>query len=290
MDDLAQLIIAGLKSGAVYALVALGFALIHSATGAINFAQGEFFMLGGMLGAAFLGAGLPLAVAVVLAVACTALVGVAMERLAIRPLADGNPLRIVLVTIGCSVVIRQLALHLFGPEERAVRAFTSGPPIAIAAVYIERQTLWLWGLTIVSLIVFGLLFRTSLLGLALRSIAIDRDAARLAGIDTARMIGITFGVSAGFSALAGVAIAPLTQTSFDAGAHLGLKGFAAAILGGLANPVSAIVGGLVLGLLETLAAGYIDPLVKDAVALIVLLLVLVVRPGGLFVMKKRDRV
>ena len=150
MDQFLQFIVAGLKSGAIYALVALGFTIVFAATGAINFAQGEFFMLGGMIGVALVHLGLPLPVAVVLAVAITAALGALLEIVAIRPIKDGDPLRIIMVTIGGSVLLRQAALHIFGPDEVPLAPFSKGPSILFFGAAIERQTVWIWAITGVS--------------------------------------------------------------------------------------------------------------------------------------------
>jgi len=285
-----QFAIAGLKSGAIYALIALGFTIVFAATGAINFAQGEFFMLGGMIGVWLTRLGLPLPAAVVGAVALTALLGALFEVLAIRPIADGDPLRIIMVTIGGSVLIRQIALHVFGPDEMPLQGFTAGPSIMIAGAAIERQTVWIWLITALAVSALFLLYRRTMFGRAMRATSLRRDAARLVGVDTGMMVTVSFALAAGLGALAGLAVAPLTQTAFDVGAGIGVKGFAAAILGGLGNPVAAVGGGLVLGLLESMTAGYINPLYKDAVALVVLLGVLFVRPQGLFGGSGREKV
>ena len=281
MDAFLQFIIAGLKNGSIYALVALGFTIVYAATGAINFAQGEFFMLGGMLGAFFSSLGLPLPVAAVAAIAATAAIGAVFELLAVRPVG-GDPLRIIMVTIGGAVVLRQLALHFFGPDERPLAAFTQGLSIRALGAAVERQTVWIWGLTALTVIVLALIYRKTTFGRAMRATSIRRDAARLVGIDARAMVTASFALAAALGALGGLAVAPLTQTAFNVGAGVGVKGFAAAILGGMGNPVAAVAGGLILGLLESLTAGYLDPVYKDAVALVVLLVVLFVRPQGLF--------
>lgn len=279
--ELLQFIIAGLKSGAVYALVALGFTIVFGATGAINFAQGEFYMLGGMTGVLLTTWGVPLPLAVVGAVMLTALIGAAFEFVAVRPIASGDPLRIIMVTIGGSVVLRQAALHLFGPDERALRPFTVGPSLRLLGAAVERQTLWVWAITAVAVVVLAIVYRRTMFGKAMRATSIRRDAARLVGIDASAMVTASFGLAAALGALGGLVVAPLTQTAFYVGSGMGVKGFAAAILGGLGNPVAAVGGGLILGLLESLTAGYLDPLYKDAVALVVLLGVLFLRPQGL---------
>ncbi len=290
MAELAQFIVAGLKSGAVYALVALGFTIVFGATGAINFAQGEFFMLGGMTGVALAARGLPLPVALVCAVVITAVAGAVFELVAVRPISSGDPLRIIMVTIGGSVVLRQMALHLFGPDERALPPFTPGPSMRLFGAAVERQTVWVWAITALAVVMLAFVYRKTMFGKAMRATSIRRDAARLVGIDASLMVTASFALAAGLGALGGLVVAPLTQTAFYVGAGMGVKGFAAAILGGLGNPVAAVGGGLILGLLESLAAGYLDPLYKDAVALVVLLGVLFLRPQGLLGGRGREKV
>jgi len=282
LDELLQFLIAGLKNGSIYALVALGFTIVFAATGAINFAQGEFFMLGGMLGVFFSELGLPLALAALAAIAVTAAVGAVFELLAVRPISGGDPLRIIMVTIGGAVVLRQLALHLFGPDERALAPFTEGASLKLLGAAVERQTVWIWALTALAVVALAFLYRRTTFGRAMRATSIQRDAARLVGVNTGAMVTWSFALAAALGAVGGLAVAPLTQTAFSVGAGMGVKGFAAAILGGLGNPVAAVGGGLILGLMESLTAGYVDPLYKDAVAVIVLLVVLFVRPQGLF--------
>jgi branched-chain amino acid transport system permease protein len=285
-----QYVIAGLKSGSIYALVALGFTMVYGATGIINFAQGEFFMLGGVLAVWFHGLGLPLPVAGIAAVAATALIGIAFERVALRRQRSASPLVLVIITIGGSMVMKSLARHLFGPDELSLPEFTPGPSIDVAGVAVERQALWVWGLTIVAVLLLAWLYQRTKLGRAMRACSISHDAARLMGIDTARVAMVSFGIAAALGALAGFAVTPLTQTSWDAGAAIGVKGFAAAILGGLGNPVATVIGGLVLGLLESLSVAFISSTYKDVISLVVLLVVLFVRPQGLFGTAQRGKV
>jgi len=287
---LLQFLVAGLKSGAIYSLVALGFTIVYAATGAINFAQGEFFMLGGMLGVVYSRLGIPLPVAIILAVLTTAMIGALFEVLAIRPIADGDPLRIIMVTIGGSILLRQIVFHLLGPDEAPLQSFTEGPSLMVMGAAIERQTLWIWAFTALSVAALVFLYRRTTFGRAMTATSLNRDAARLVGIDTRTMVTWSFALAAGLGAVAGLVVAPLTQTAFNVGAGIGVKGFAAAILGGLGNPIAAVGGGLILGLLESLTAGYVNPLYKDAVALVVLLAVLFVRPQGLFGGAKREKV
>ncbi|TDB39057.1 MAG: branched-chain amino acid ABC transporter permease [Actinobacteria bacterium] len=289
-SELLQFLISGLQSGAIYALVGLGFTLVYASTGIINFAQGEFFMLGGVLAVAGVRIGLPLPLAIVAAVVISAGVGVAMERIALRPRRDSGALVLIIITIGVSMVLKSVARHAFGPNEMALPAFTPGPPVLLLGAAIDRQVLWIWGLTLVAVIGLTLLYTRTRLGRAMRATSLSHDAARLMGIDTAGVVMISFGLAAALGALGGAAVAPLTQTAFDAGARAGLKGFAAAILGGLGNPIAAVLGGLVLGVLESLSVAFISSTYKDAISLVLLLAVLFLRPQGLLGKSGREKV
>jgi branched-chain amino acid transport system permease protein len=289
--ELLQFAIAGLKNGAIYALVALGFTIVYSSTGIINFAQGEFFMLGGML--AVFGhtvLGLPLALAAMAAVLATAAIGVVFELLAIRPRADGDQLSLIIITVGGSILISSLARHIFGSDELALPAFSPGPSISVAGATVERQALWIWGITAVAVIALDLTYRYTRLGRAMRACAVNRDAARLMGIDTRSIVTLSFGLAAALGALAGVAVTPLTQTAFNVGTGMGIKGFAAAILGGLGNPIAAVAGGITLGLLESISVAFLSSTYKDAISLVVLLVVLFVRPQGIFGRSAKEKV
>lgn len=277
-----QLLIAGLKNGSIYALLALGFTIVYAATNVINFAQGEFYMLGGMFAVlAFDRLGLPLGAAVPLAVLAVGGVGVVFEVLAIRPRKDAEPMALVIITVGGSLVFASLARHLFGSDALALPYFTPGPSLAVAGAAIERQTLWVWGIVALAVAALSFLYGRTRLGRAMRACMENREAARLMGIDTARVVTVSFGLAAALGALAGVAVTPLTSTRFDIGAGVAVKGFAAAVLGGLGSPLAAVAGGLVLGLIEQAVIPF-SSVLKDVVALVVLLLVLFVRPHGLF--------
>jgi len=291
LSELLQFAVAGLKNGSVYALVALGFTIVFASTGVINFAQGEFYMLGGMLSVFALQAlGFPLVLAVVAGVLATTAIGVVFELLAIRPRKDGDPLALIIITVGGSILLQSLTRHALGPDELPFPAFTPGPSILVAGAAIERQTLWMWALTAAAVVALTVLYRRTAFGKAMRACAIDRDGARLMGVDTRMMVTASFGLAAMLGALAGIATTPLTQTAFNVGARVGLKGFAAAILGGLGNPVGAVIGGLLLGLIESLSVAFLSSTYKDVIALVVLLLVLFVRPQGILGRREREKV
>lgn len=289
-SELLQLVIAGLKNGSIYALLALGFTIVYAATNVINFAQGEFYMLGGMLAVfAFSGLNVPLVAAVALAVVTVAGIGALFERLAIRPRKDADPMALIIITVGGSLVFASVARHLFGSDALPLPEFTPGPSFVLAGAAIERQTIWIWVIVTATVVGLTLLYNRTRLGRAMRACMENREAARLMGIDTARVVMVSFALAAALGALAGVAVTPLTSTRFDIGAGIAVKGFAAAILGGLGSPLAAVAGGLLLGLIEQAVIPF-SSVLKDVVALAVLLLVLFVRPQGLFRRTRKEKV
>lgn len=291
LEQLPQYLVAGLKSGAVYALMALGFTIVYAATGVINFAQGEFFMLGGMFAVWVLNVlGAPLWASAVLAVLLTAVVAVIFEVLAIRPRKDGDPLALIIITVGGSMLIQSLARHAFGPDELALPPFTEGGSLHVLGALVERQAVWVWLLTALAVAGLSLLYSKTRLGLAMKACAIDREAAQLMGIDTRFVVTVTFALAGLLGAVAGVAVTPLTQTIYNVGSGVGLKGFAAAILGGLGSPLAAVVGGLVLGLAESVSIAVLSSEFKDATAILLLLAVLFFRPEGLLKRARREKV
>jgi branched-chain amino acid transport system permease protein len=286
-QQILQYLLSGFSTGAIYALIGFGFAIIYNATSIINFAQGEFVMLGGMLSYFFLTvAHLPLPAAVVLAVIATTAAGIAFERLAIRPLRNATPLSLVIITIGGSILMRGLAMLIWGKDTHALPSFSGSEPIDIGGATILPQNLWIFGITVVIIVINKLFFNYSITGKAMRACACNRTAASLVGIDVRRMVLFSFVISSAMGSMAGIIIAPLTMTAYDVGIMLGLKGFCAAIIGGLSSGFGTVLGGLLLGILESLGAGLISSGYKDAIAFIILLLILFVRPQGLF--KKAD--
>jgi branched-chain amino acid transport system permease protein len=291
LEQLPQFIVAGLKSGAIYALMALGFTIVYAATGVINFAQGEFFMLGGMFAVWILNAfGVPLLLAGLAAIALTALVAIVFEFLAIRPRRDADPLALIIITIGGSMLIKSLARHAFGPDELPLPAFLEGGSLHVLGALVERQAVVLWLLTAVAVAGLTLLYGRTRFGLAMRACAVDREAARLMGIDTKLVVMVTFALAGALGAVAGVAVTPLTQTAYNVGTGVAVKGFSAAILGGLGSPLAAVVGGLLLGLAESLSVAALSSEFKDATAILLLLAVLFLRPEGLFRRSAREKV
>ena len=290
MPELLQFVFSGLTVGAVYALVALGFTLIYNASDVVNFAQGEFVMLGGMT-TVFLGlAGVPLPLAAGLAIVVTVAIGLALYRLGIAPAAGASAVVLIIITIGASIFLRGAAQVVFDKRFHSLPPWFGGDPIRVGGAAILPQSLVVLGGAVVIVLLLWLFIDRTLLGKAIVATAANRLAARLSGINTGRIVGFSFALSAAIGAVAGILITPITLTSYDVGTLLAVKGFAAAMLGGMGSAVGAVVGGIILGLLEALAAGYLSSKYKDAVAFLVILLVLFAMPRGLLGKATAERV
>jgi len=276
-----QFLLTGLTVGAIYALVALGFAIIYNASHVINFAQGEFVMIGGMAAAGFVEAGLPLPLAALLAVGGAMLVGLALEKLAIEPARGASVVTLIIITIGASILLRGLASLLWDKKIHSLPAFSGEAPLKLGGATLLPQTLWVLGVTLVTVALLWWFFNRTLTGKAILAVSHNRLAAQLMGISVRRVLLVSFGLSAALGALAGVLIAPISFTSWDVGVMLGLKGFAAAILGGMGSGPGAIIGGLALGLIEALGAGYLSSAYKDVFAFVIILAALIFLPDGL---------
>lgn len=290
-NQLLQYLLSGLSTGAIYALIGIGFSIIYNATGIINFAQGEFVMLGGMLTLFLMETmKLPLWAAVPLAVLLATLVGLVFERMAIRPLRKASPISLVIITIGGSILIRGLSMLIWDKDTHALPPFSGEEPIMIAGATVLPQHFWILGITVVLIGLNKWFFSYTISGKAMRACSYNPRAAGLVGIDVRRMVLLSFVISAAMGSLAGIIVAPLTMTSYDVGVMLGLKGFCAAIIGGMSSGLPTVIGGLILGVLESLGAGLISSGYKDAIAFIILLLILFIRPQGLFGKPESERV
>ena len=281
MADLLQLVFAGLSQGAVYALVAIGFVAVFAVSGVINLVQGEFAALAGLVAISATASGLPLAVALPLALASAALAAAVLERVVIRPVHTMTTLTSIILTLGVSTALKAAMLLVYGPDARGLPPFTDAT-YDVGGVSIRAQELWILA---VAAVVAGAVFwfyERTVQGKALRACAEQPVAARLVGISPGRASLTSFLVAGLVGAVAGLLASPIYFSSWESGLTLGLKGFVAATLGGLVSIRGAVLGGLLLGVLENLVAGYYDTGLRDAVAFLVLIVVLVVRPGGLF--------
>ena len=288
--ELLQYLLSGVTVGAVYALVALGFTLIYNASDVVNFAQGEFVMLGGMITFFAWQAGVPLPLAAILAIAAAATVGALLNKLAIEPARGAPVVSLVVITIGASIFLRGGAQLVFDKQLHRFPSFSGDDPINILGATILPQSLWVIAGAVAIFVLLWLFFARTLTGKAVLATADSRIAASLVGINPNSMMTLSFAVSAAIGALAGVFVTPITLTRYDLGVAIGLKGFAAAMLGGMGIPAGALAGGLLLGLIEALMAGYVSSAYKDAVAFVIILAVLSVMPQGLLGRKAMDRV
>ena len=286
--ELLQYLLAGITTGSIYAIVAIGFNIIYNTTGIINFAQGEFLMLGGMIAVSLVKL-VPLPLAVAAAVLATGLIGVALQVAFFRWLKDPDVLRMIIITIGLSILVREAALHVWDEKVRALPFFTGDETssVALLGARISPQIFWILGISALLVAGLTLFFNFSLLGRSMRACAANSTAARLCGIKTRSVVTISFFLAAAIGALAGCAVSPLTQTQYDMGTSLAVKGFTVAVLGGLGSTAAAVSAGLLVGVLEAASISILPLAFKDVVSLSILLIILVLRPQGLFTPPKR---
>jgi branched-chain amino acid transport system permease protein len=287
--DYLQLLVDGLQIGAVYALVALGFVVVYRVTGVINFTQGAFVMLGPMLTVSLLGGSpavpaLHLLLAAVGAVLITGVVGMGVYRLTLHPARMASPLTRIIITVGVYISIQGMGLIVWGPRPYALPAFTTlqmaDRLVTVGGIAVQAQTFWIWGTAAFTLALLALFFERTVVGKAMRACAVNRVAAQLMGIRVDRMATLAFGLAAVLGAVGGIVLSPATRPTYDMGLELGLKGFVAAIMGGLVSFPGAVVGALVLGVLESLWAGITLSGFKDIFAFVMLIIFLLVRPQG----------
>lgn len=291
MAAFLQIIASGLTSGAIYALIGLGFSMIYNASEVINFAQGEFVMIGGMTAFTLNSMlHLPLAVAVLASIAITAGVAIVVEKFAIEPVVHSSRTTIIIITIGISIILRGIVEVSLGKDFRRLRAFSGENPINLGGAEVEPQVFWILGSLILVMFALAWFFRRTKLGKAMLASAQNRMAAELMGIEVKSILRLSFVLAAAMGALAGVLTAPITLTKYDVGIMLGLKGFCAAVIGGLGVPSGALAGGLLLGVAEAISAGYISSAYKDALAFVIILAVLFFMPHGLFGRAEAKRV
>lgn len=281
MVELLQYVLGGLVVGSIYGLVGIGYTGVYNVTRIVNFAQGDFAMLGAMTAIALFELGLPLPLAIAVGLAGVGAVGAVVERWAIRP-ARADEVRGIIITLGVGVFLQGLAIKLWGTDARPMPAFSGEQPLAVLGATLPPQALWVLGTTAGLVLGLHAFFQSTYLGKAFRACAVNPYAARLSGIDVRTMHVLAFVLSGVLGAVAGIIVAPIVLVQYDTGIPLGIKGFVACIVGGLGKPTGAAVGGLLLGVLEALAAGLASSGYKNAIAFVLLLAFLFLRPGGLF--------
>jgi branched-chain amino acid transport system permease protein len=277
-----QVLFAGLALGSIYALVALGFVLIVRATNVVNFAQGDFAMVGGFAMVALLESGMPYWLAFILTLAVLGIFGVVFALGVYYPLRNRSYLPVIISTLGASIFMQNAALYVFGPQPRSMSRLFDKPGIELGGVFMDTQYLSILAFTAIAVTFQYVLFEHTMLGKKLQATSQDKDMARLVGINVAGMIAFTFFYSAVLGGLAGALISPILFVSIGMGSIIALKAFAAAIIGGFGDITGAIIGGLLLGIVESFGAQYISVAYKDAFAFLLLFLFLLLRPQGIF--------
>lgn len=292
MVDFFQLSFAGLAQGAAYGLIAVGFVVIFKVSGILNLAQGEFAVLGGFIAISVSEAGLPLPVAVLLGIVAMGLLGGVIERLAIAPSARSpisSFVSYLILTLGIGLALRGVAQLGWGSDARTLRPFTAGL-WDVGGVIIRPQQLWVIGAALALGVALSMFFSKTAMGKAFTACSEQPIAARLVGISPAAMSRLSFVLAGALAGIAGILLSPVASTSANSGLILALKGIIAAAVAGFTSVPGAIAGGLILGSLESLTAGYISAGFKDAISLSALIALLVLRPGGLFGQLNVERV
>ena len=285
LNLLLQSLVNGIGVGLIYGLVGIGFCVIYNASGIVNFAQGMFVMLGGMVAHTLLTRfGLPFWVAALLAIPIVAGVGVLLDRLVVRPMWTRNAtlFAIILATLAAQIMVERITILTLGDQPRTFPEFTSGGPLKIGPIAISYQIFWILGCGSLMIAALALFFSKTRTGRALRACSQNREAAALLGIPVSRMLMISFALSAALGAAAGILVTPTQYTAFNVGGPFGTSGFIAAIIGGFGSAGAALAGGILLGATQAIAIVFFGAGYKNVVALTILLLVLLVFPSGLF--------
>ena len=288
--ELLQYLLSGLTIGAIYALAGLGFSIIYNASHVINFAQGEFIMIGGMASATLTASGVPLPLAILIGCGGAMMVGVLVAKFAVERARNASTVTLIIITIGASIFLRGVAELVWGKDFKRLDALSGETPIQVLGASMQPQSLWVVGTAAVLIVAIGLFFNRTLTGKAILATSHNRLAAQLVGIDVKRVVLASFALSAALGAIGGAVVAPITFSYTEMGIMLGLKGFTAAVLGGLGHGPGAVAGGLIVGVAEALGAGYISSAYKDAVAFVIILAVLLFMPNGLFGKRGTERV
>lgn len=279
---LGQIVVSGITIGAIYALIAIGFTIVFATNRVVNFAHGEFVMAGGMLYAYFTGVHhVPIAPAFLLAAMLSGVIAWVVYQVGLSDVDRDNHIAQVMITLGAGIALKGAAQVWLGKDTLFPPAFSGPASVAVGPLTVSSQALWIAGGLLAFLLALQVLLKYTKLGASMRAVSLNHYAATLMGISPGRAAAMAFVMAGVIGGAAGGLLAPLASTHYDNGIFLAIKGFAAAIVGGIGSPLGAVVGGLVLGLTESLAAGYVSSVYKDVVSLALLLFVLILRPQGL---------
>jgi branched-chain amino acid transport system permease protein len=283
LRDILQLIFGGITIGSVYSLVALGFHIIYRSTGAINLATGEQVVLGGVMAITCMTVlKLPLFFAFLLTIFFAGIIGLIYERFFIRPVLNISDLSIIIISIAVSIILQNSMGVIWGKEHLVFPPFTKGGPINVLGALIDVQSFWILGIVLATVGFLRVFFDFTLMGKFIKATLNNRTGAKIVGINTTWVVSFTFALSGAICAMAGMVVAPITYAGGAIGTMIAVKGFVAAVIGGLSSSTGAVLGGLFFGILEFFIAGFISSGYRDAIALSVLLIILIIKPSGLF--------
>ncbi|WP_318503195.1 branched-chain amino acid ABC transporter permease [Bacillus sp. T3] len=290
MDLLMQYLVTGLTVGSIYALLAIGFVTIYNITGVLNFAQGEFAMIGALTCITFANAGFPMFVSIILATLITAVIGLIIERTAILYARDTSVIILIIITIGLSTFLKGMGLIVWGTNPKQLAPIIKGEPFQFMGAMINPQSIIIFVVLLILLAVLYLFFEKTYIGSALRASEKNPRAAKLMGINTSTMSALAFTLAAALGAIAGIMIAPITDATYEMGFLIGVKGFVGMVIGGMHSIPGAVAGALIVGLLEAFSSAYISTFYSDAITFAVLILVLFLKPNGIFARASGERV
>ena len=287
MDFVIDLVIIGISVGMVYGLVALGISLIYSGLDIVHFAHGEIYMIGAFIGLTlYKTVGLPFLVAFAFAVVLTGLVGVVIERLFYRRLTSGGGgytvagMGMVIAGFGMSIVLQNIAFLVWGPKPLPFNV-SFGMPLEIGNLALPMSYIWIIVTALVLMFVLNLVLKNTMIGLAIRAVAHNKEIAYLSGVNVPLMISMIFGIACALGGAAGILIAPINYVQVQMGIGILIKAFAAAVVGGFGSLPGAVLGGLLVGVVESLGAAFISGTYKDVYAFVLLIVVMMVKPSGI---------
>jgi branched-chain amino acid transport system permease protein len=287
VSQIAQYVVSGVTLGSIYILIALGFTVIHNTTGVLNFAQGEFVVIGGFGLVLFCTQlGFPVPIGFALTIPLVFIIGVIIDRLVMYPLRHSTLLIMVIITIAVSSTMSGSALLIFGKESHSFPTFSERGSLELLGAFISPQVLWILGFLAIVSIILWYFFNKTIYGKAMMACSEDRIAARAMGINPDLMSSLSWGISGALGASAGALVIPITLMEFGAGGTFLIKGIAAMLVGGMGSYMGAVAGGLLVGLLESMGAGLVSPINKDIFSMLCIFFVLMFKPTGLFGKRK----
>ena len=290
LQQILQQLINGISLGSIYALIALGYTMIYGIIKLINFAHGDIYMVGAYLGFYAITLGIPVVPAILISMAVTSLLGVVVERLAYRPLRHAPRISVLITAIGVSFLLEYVMMAIVSPTPRTFPATLSDMSFDLGGLIISGQQLLLMGVTFLLMLILTYIVRSTKIGKAMRAASYDTEAAQLMGINANRIISITFAIGSALAAVAGVLIGNYNSIDPLMGIMPGIKAFVAAVFGGIGILPGAVVGGIVLGIVEAFLSGLGFSMFRDAAAFAILILVLLIRPAGIFGKNVKEKV